>query len=94
MRRRNSNNLLVILSLSALVGLIVWLVSKQRSQAQLPSQEVLYLPPSTVPSAQPSTALLPAAMTSYLNSEEWEIQYSEDGLPIKVVVHRNAQRAR
>jgi len=27
----------------------------------------------------------------YVNEETWDITYSEDGLPIKVVIHRNAR---
>ena len=28
----------------------------------------------------------------YKNLEEWSISYNEDGLPVKIVVHRNASR--
>lgn len=91
-RRRDSSSL-VILGLAALAGLIIWLISKQRTaQTQLPpGQEVVYLPPGAAVPTQPSRALVPAA--TYENEERWEIQYNEDGLPTKVIVHRNAQRA-
>ena len=35
-------------------------------------------------------ALAPSA--TYANEESWEIEWSPDGLPIKIEVHRNATR--
>ena len=29
----------------------------------------------------------------YSNKEEWDVQYNEDGLPIKISIHREATRA-
>ncbi len=34
---------------------------------------------------------LPAG--KYTNAEEWEVKYSADGLPTKIVIHRNAVRS-
>ena len=28
----------------------------------------------------------------YLNEESWDVQYNSDGLPTKIVIHRNAVR--
>ena len=38
----------------------------------------------------PGRALVPSA--TYANEESWEITWSPDGLPEKIVVHRNATR--
>ena len=34
-----------------------------------------------------------APIASYLNKEEWEISYNEDGLPVKVTIHRDARQS-
>jgi len=34
--------------------------------------------------------LLPQPQTTYTNTEEWELEYNEDGLVKRVVVHRRA----
>ncbi len=36
-------------------------------------------------------ALVPQA--SYTNEESWEISWSEEGLPTKIIVHREAKRS-
>lgn len=48
----------------------------------------------------PASALVPAAhgpqrnpAGAYTNAEEWEITWSPEGLPTKVVIHRNATRS-
>ena len=33
-----------------------------------------------------------SSASQYLNKEEWEVQYNSDGLPTKIVIHRNATR--
>lgn len=38
----------------------------------------------------PGKALVPSA--TYANVESWEIEWSPDGLPTKIEVHRNATR--
>ncbi|MBA7584010.1 hypothetical protein ES708_25962 [subsurface metagenome] len=38
----------------------------------------------------PGKALVPSA--TYANEESWEIEWSPDGLPTKIEVHRNATR--
>ena len=32
------------------------------------------------------------AIGSYRNEETWDVQYSPDGLPTKIVIHRDARR--
>ena len=34
----------------------------------------------------------PAPAQQYLNKEEWDIQWSPDGLPLKVTIHRDARQ--
>jgi len=43
---------------------------------------------------EPKTALVPrqAPVATYANEESWEISWNEDGLPEKIVVHRNATK--
>ena len=33
-----------------------------------------------------------SSASQYLNKEEWEVSYNSDGLPTKIVIHRNATR--
>ena len=33
------------------------------------------------------------ASTQYLNKEEWDISYDENGLPTKITIHRDARRS-
>jgi len=35
----------------------------------------------------------PALVGSYTNKEEWDLKLNEDGIPIKVIVTRKAERA-
>ncbi|MBA7664591.1 hypothetical protein ES703_72652 [subsurface metagenome] len=39
---------------------------------------------------EPEKELVPSA--TYANEESWEIEWSPDGLPIKIEVHRNARK--
>jgi hypothetical protein len=32
----------------------------------------------------------PVQAQQYLNAESWEINYNEDGMPTKIIVHRDA----
>ena len=34
----------------------------------------------------------PVGIGSYKNEESWDVSYNEDGMPTKIVVHRNAVR--
>lgn len=36
--------------------------------------------------------IIPAPLATYSNEESWEIEWSPDGLPTRIVVHRNAKR--
>lgn len=39
------------------------------------------------------TTVEPAPLASYQNEESWEIEWSDDGLPRKITVHRQARRS-
>lgn len=41
---------------------------------------------------RPAPPVVQAPAATYSNEESWEIEWSEDGLPTKITVHRNAQR--
>ena len=49
---------------------------------------VIDAPSYTVREAPPQQ---PAS--TYVNEESWEIEWNEEGLPTRIIVHRNAQRA-
>jgi len=40
-----------------------------------------------------SKAASPPPMLTYQNTEEWEIEWNEDGLPTRIVIHRRAIRS-
>ena len=52
--------------------------------------------PYTVREAEPYVNTVreaePQAASTYVNEESWEIEWSEEGLPTRITVHRNAQR--
>ena len=35
----------------------------------------------------------PAIATQYKNTETWDIEWTEDGLPKKVIIHRDAEKS-
>ncbi len=53
----------------------------------LPTSTTRYI---TAVEEKTEKALVPQA--SYTNEESWEIEWSDEGFPTKVTVHRNAKR--
>lgn len=71
------------LALGLLLGLgifgFVWFMSRSSKPAgQIASQPLELRPVGS------------RRATQYTNTEEWDVQYNQDGLPTKIVVHRKA----
>lgn len=61
----------------------IWFMSRRSSsgiQRQVASQRLALRPVGS----------LQGRATQYSNKEEWDISYNEDGLPVKVTIHRKA----
>ena len=92
MNSRDLATLLIGATLGAAVAGILFYVIKRRSRASPAAQR-----PSSYPTARPlmlkprsQPARVPAG--TYENAEEWDITWNREGLPTKVVIHRNATR--
>lgn len=40
-----------------------------------------------------SAPALPMTAGNYTNKEEWDVEWNEDGMPVKITVHRDAHRS-
>ena len=66
----------------------------QAELPELPGLTTRYITGIDEGSTAPQTGMVPyQPLASYQNQEEWEIEWSEEGLPTRVTVHRNARRA-
>ena len=74
----NGLGLLIIGALG--LGALALVVHSRQSAAALVPNDYTPAPAERLPAG------------SYKNAEEWEITWSPEGLPTKVVIHRNATR--
>ncbi len=83
--------LLAIVSGLAIVGYIVWRKTQSQPVTYQPLnfRPVARLAENPQVSAEYQAPQMPAAHT-YKNTETWEIEWTPDGLPGKVTIHRDA----
>lgn len=89
---KSDTGIWVALGLIGVIG-VLFLVTRNKQ----PATRVEYTNWKAVPRIEPTVEILPEetpvitpATHTYKNSETWEIEWTPDGLPGKVTIHRNA----
>lgn len=64
------------------VGIVwPWLIEQESASLVVPKKSGVSAP-----------IINQAPLSSYQNEESWDIEWSDEGLPVRIVVHRNARR--
>jgi len=74
----------LLLGFLALAGLVVYAATRKPKAAPVAW--------TRVESPYPTEAAAPSPSTVLKNKAEWDITYNEDGLPTKIIIHREIKQ--
>ena len=79
----------LFLGILGLFGLVVYAATRKPKEPSPPAPRVEW---TRIERPQPTEAAAPSPSTVLKNKAEWDITYNSDGLPTKIIIHREIKQ--